>query len=72
VIRHGAGVGIAEHLAADLWAHLNDIYSEGQRAHRAALTVIDLGWRQAAIDRLAGLADPELVDLALWDAEVSS
>jgi hypothetical protein len=27
---------------------------------------------QAAIDRLAGLADPELVDWALWDAEVSS
>lgn len=45
VIRHAATAGITEHSAGDLWAHLRDIYSEGQLAHRAALNVIDLGWR---------------------------
>lgn len=41
-----AGVhGIPEVAAADLLAHLCDCYSDGDQAHRAARTVIDLGWR---------------------------
>jgi hypothetical protein len=31
--------------ARDLWAHLNDVYGEGQRATKATLDVIALGWR---------------------------
>ncbi len=31
----------------DLWAHLNTVYEDGAAAHRAALTVLRLGWRLA-------------------------
>lgn len=30
---------------ADLFAHMQDVYSDGQRAHHAVRMVLGLGWR---------------------------
>ncbi len=37
----------------DLWAHLNTVYEDGAAAHRAAVTVLRLGWRPADMGGLS-------------------